>query len=55
MVSPPGHDTFPARIFTLMANGSASLISALCVIMVGAALLPLAIIGVLLERGKQTA
>ncbi len=41
LVYPPGHDTFPVRIFTLMANGSTELIAALCVIMVVATLLPL--------------
>jgi len=45
MVYPPGHDTFGVRIFTLMANGSASFIAALCVIMIVATLLPLAILG----------
>lgn len=44
MVYPPGHDTFPVRIFTLMANGSPSLIAALCVILVTATLLPLGIL-----------
>ncbi len=34
LVYPPGQDTFPVRIFTLMANGSPELISALCVVMV---------------------
>lgn len=43
IVYPPGHDTFPVRIFTLMANGSAELIAALCVIMIIATLLPLGI------------
>jgi iron(III) transport system permease protein len=44
MVYPPGHDTFPVRIFTLMANGKADLIAALCVIMIVATLLPLCIL-----------
>ncbi len=44
MVYPPGHDTFPVRIFTLMANGPADLIAALCVIMIIATLLPLGIL-----------
>ena len=44
MVYPPGHDTFPVRIFTLMANGPPDLIAALCVIMIIAALLPLGIL-----------
>jgi len=45
MVYPPGHDTFPVRIFTLMANGPPSLIAALCVTLVAATLLPLGILG----------
>ncbi len=40
MVYPPGHETLPVRIFTLMANGSPRLIAALCVVTVVAALLP---------------
>ncbi|MCK4886863.1 MAG: iron ABC transporter permease, partial [Planctomycetes bacterium] len=44
MVYPPGHDTFPVRIFTLMANGPADLVAALCVIMIIATLLPLGIL-----------
>ena len=44
LVYPPGHDTFPVRIFTLMANGSESLIAALCVLMLAATLLPLGLL-----------
>jgi len=44
LVYPPGHDTFPVRIFTLMANGSQSLIAALCVLMLAATLLPLGLL-----------
>ncbi|MBI4874429.1 MAG: iron ABC transporter permease [Acidobacteria bacterium] len=40
MVYPPGHDTLPVRIFTLMANGSTELISALCLLMCAAAVAP---------------
>jgi len=43
LVYPPGHETLPVRIFTLMANGSRELISAMCVIMTAAALLPLGV------------
>ena len=42
VVYPPGYDTLPVRILTLMANGSPSLIAALCVILIGVTLLPLA-------------
>ncbi len=45
LVYPPGHDTFPVRIFTLMANGSPELIAALCVLMAGITLVPLGIGG----------
>ena len=40
LVYPAGSETLPVRIFTLMANGSAELIAALCVIMITATLLP---------------
>jgi iron(III) transport system permease protein len=42
MVYPPGGDTLPVRIFTLMANGSPGLIAALCLIMTVASVGPLA-------------
>jgi iron(III) transport system permease protein len=41
VVYPPGFDTLPVRILTLMANGAPSLISALCVILIAVTLLPL--------------
>jgi iron(III) transport system permease protein len=40
LVYPAGYETLPVRIFTLMANGSPQLVAALCLIMIGAALLP---------------
>lgn len=40
MVYPPGHDTLPVRIFTLMANGAPNFIAALCVIMILITLIP---------------
>lgn len=52
MVYPPGHDTYPVRIFTLMANGSADFIAALCVIMVVAALLPLGFLVILFKSRR---
>jgi len=45
LVYPAGQDTLPVRIFTLMANGAPSLVSALCVILVAAALISLALLG----------
>ncbi len=41
LLYPPGSDTLPVYIFTQMANGKASLIAALCLIMITATLLPL--------------
>jgi iron(III) transport system permease protein len=41
LVYPPGYDTLPVRIFTLMANGAPDLIAAACVLMVAATVLPL--------------
>ena len=52
MVYPPGHDTFPVRIFTLMANGSADFIAALCVIMIVATLLPLGFLVMLFKSRR---
>ena len=40
VVYPPGFDTLPVRILTLMANGAPSLIAALCVILIAVTLLP---------------
>jgi iron(III) transport system permease protein len=40
-VYPPGSDTLPVRILTLMANGAPSLISALCVILMLVTLAPI--------------
>jgi iron(III) transport system permease protein len=44
VVYPPGSDTLPVRTLTLMANGAPSLISALCVILIMAMLLPLLVV-----------
>jgi iron(III) transport system permease protein len=44
MTAPPGADPLPARILTLMANGSMPVIDALCLIMAAASLIPLAIL-----------
>ena len=50
LVYPAGHETLPVRIFTLMANGSAELIAALCMVMISATLVPVAISWMLLGR-----
>jgi iron(III) transport system permease protein len=44
VVYPPGLDTLPVRTLTLMANGSPSLIAALCVILIVAMLLPFLVV-----------
>ena len=49
LVYPPGQDTLPVRIYTLMANGAPNLIAALCVILVSVTLISLAILGSLLR------
>ena len=51
VVYPPGADTLPVRILTLMANGAPSLIAALCIILIAATLLPLAVAGLWLKFG----
>ncbi len=51
LVYPPGHDTLPVRIYTLMANGSPRLVAALCVVMVVVTVLPL---GILLAAGRYS-
>ncbi len=45
LVYPAGQDTLSVRIFTLMANGAPSLISALCVMLVAVALSALGLLG----------
>lgn len=44
VVYPPGDDTLPVRIFSLMANGSFGLVAALCALLMAAALPPLVIL-----------
>jgi iron(III) transport system permease protein len=51
VVYPPGADTLPIRILTLMANGAPSLIAALCIILIAVTLLPLAAAGLWLKFG----
>lgn len=50
LVYPPGHDTLPVRIFTLMANSPEGLIAALCVLMMAATFLPFAPLGLIMRR-----
>ncbi|OQX72416.1 MAG: hypothetical protein B6D59_08505, partial [Campylobacteraceae bacterium 4484_4] len=42
LLYPPGEDTLPVRIFTMMANGSPELVASLCLIMATVTLLPAA-------------
>jgi iron(III) transport system permease protein len=51
VVYPPGSDTLPVRILTLMANGAPGLIAALCVTLIVVTLLPLAVTGTWLWYG----
>lgn len=51
LVYPPGYDTLPVRIFTLMANGAPDLIAAACVLMIATTVLPL--VGVALVMRTQ--
>lgn len=50
IVYPAGHDTFPVRTFTLMANSPTSFIAALCVIMIFITLLPMGVFGLLVRK-----
>ena len=53
IVYPPGRETLPVRIFTLMANGAPELISALCVLMLAAALLPAGVLALLFRKKNE--
>jgi iron(III) transport system permease protein len=55
LVYPPGYDTLPIRIMTLMANGSPRLIAALSIIMIIITLLPAGIIWILPAFSKRAA
>jgi iron(III) transport system permease protein len=53
VVYPPGSDTLPVRILTLMANGAPSLIAALCVILIVVTLLPLGVVSLWLRHSAR--
>jgi len=53
LVYPPGYDTLPVRIFTLMANGAPSLIAAACVLMIAATVLPLLGVAALMRTQRR--
>ena len=52
VVYPPGLDTLPVRILTLMANGAPSLIAALCIILIAVTLLPLGAVALWSNRAR---
>jgi iron(III) transport system permease protein len=55
VVYPPGSDTLPVRILTLMANGAPSLIAALCIVLILVTLLPLSVAALWQARaGRQS-
>jgi iron(III) transport system permease protein len=45
LLAPPGHDTLTARTMTLMANGSAELVAALCLLSISLTVVPLTVYG----------
>jgi iron(III) transport system permease protein len=53
VVYPPGYDTLPIRILTLMANGAPSLIAALCIILVTITIVPLGAAGLWFKLGAK--
>jgi iron(III) transport system permease protein len=55
VVYPPGSDTLPVRILTLMANGTPSLIAALCVILTVVTLLPVGAVALWSGRDRTGA
>ena len=54
LVYPPGEDTLPVRIFTLMANSPFGLVAALSALLIAAALPPLVAFGLLLRERKRS-
>src|SRR5258705_13885455 len=54
LVYPPGYDTLPVRIFTLMANGGPDLIAAACVLMIATTVLPLVAVALVMRtQGRR--
>lgn len=45
LLAPPGHDTLTARTMTLMANGSAELVAALCLVSISLTAVPVIVYG----------
>ncbi len=53
LLYPPGCETLPVRIFTLMANGAPPLIAALCVLMMLAVVLPASLLLAVWPKGEK--
>jgi iron(III) transport system permease protein len=53
VVYPPGRETLPVRLFTLMANGRPALISALCILILLSAAVPFAVLALLFAKGRS--
>lgn len=55
LLAPPGHDTLTARTMTLMANGSAELVAALCLLSMSLTVVPLIVCGTARKRWSRVA
>jgi iron(III) transport system permease protein len=53
LLAPPGYDTLTARTMTLMANGSAELIAALCLLSMSLTAVPLIVYGAARRMGSK--
>ncbi len=54
LVYPPGCETLPVRIFTLMANGEPPFISALCIMMIFAVSVPVLVLWYIFSKWQLT-
>ncbi len=53
VVYPPGRETLPVALFTLMANGRPALISALCILILLSAAVPFGALALLFAKGRS--
>jgi iron(III) transport system permease protein len=53
VVYPPGRETLPVRLFTLMANGKPALISALCILILLSAAVPFGALALLFAKSRS--
>lgn len=53
VVYPPGGETLPVRLFTLMANGKPALISALCILILLSAAVPFGVLALLFAKSRS--